>query len=104
VIVDGSDFRRITLLYFAPQQNDSDCPARLYIEAGADINMANEDGNAALRFIGCEASHLKIIELLLKTCANVNAKNNDGDTPLTVALDENPRRKMINALLAHGAD
>lgn len=83
----------------------------------ADVNLRslNEQGDAALHmairspsFGGVDKEkNLEIIKLLLKRGADVNAKNNYGDTPFIATLDVaelDHRKKVAEILIANGAD
>jgi len=58
--------------------------AVLLIEKGADVSMANNDGNTALHLASFFA-HPEVVELLLKHGAPVRVKNGRGETPLDLA-------------------
>ena len=47
------------------------------LQAGADVNAKNKDGDTA--YAGCNRGPI-IVSVLLKAGADVNAKNNDGET------------------------
>jgi ankyrin repeat protein len=70
---------------------------RLFLEAGADPNLADNEGNTALIL---NARNLKIPEMLVAHGANVNAQAKNGFTPL---LNAEPA-DLVRFLLAHGAD
>lgn len=88
---------------------------QLLIDAGADVNFCNEDGDAALH------SLLEIIgnsdkidedmdeqiqismDIIIRAGGNVNQKNGDGMTPLHLACKYG-NEEMIRMLLINGAD
>ena len=89
------------------------------IDAGANVNVADNDGNTALHYsIDYNHNHhihLNVINALIKAGANLNAKNKDGETPLIKALRIAPYRsiyagdapdmvKVVQILLDAGAD
>ena len=80
------------------------CVVATLIEHGADVNSHDETyGNTPLHGVASSWRDPEIFEaalLLLAAGANVNARNNLGNTPLHVV--RNPR--LIDLLLDHGAD
>ena len=66
------------------------------LELGANINVANKNGNTALHIAaGAHSSH--IVRLLAENGAALNQKNSRGQTPLTVAIS---RRRTSAAALS----
>jgi len=60
-------------------------------EAGADVNVRDEDGSTAL-MCAAEHGHLEIVKLLLQhPDINLAATDNDGLTALTVAMEAGNR-------------
>lgn len=82
---DGSDpnaldDKGITPIAWAAMADQSEA-VQLLIDAGANINAKNRDGNGALHgaaFLG----RLSVVELMTKNKATVNIRNNEGETPL----------------------
>jgi hypothetical protein len=60
--------------------------AVLLLEEGADVSIANNDGNTAL-YLASFFAHPDLVELLLKHGAAVRVKNGWGETPLDLASD-----------------
>jgi ankyrin repeat protein len=57
---------------------------KILLQNGADINVQNISGRAALH-CACLYGHIKIVELLLSYGADVNIKDNSNSTPLHYA-------------------
>lgn len=68
------------------------------LNAGADVRRANR---SILIPAACSA-HADVVPLLIQAGADVNAKDEQGETPLTTALQHAPA--MVPILLAHGAN
>ena len=62
---------------------------RLLLDAGADATHADIDGDTALH-AAAGANQPQIVELLVARGAPVNAKNTDGQTPLSLTLPRKP--------------
>ena len=69
---------------------------RLLIQAGANVNARDDDGNTPLH----ETFLTDVEEELLRLGANVNAQNSDGETPIFTTVDD----EAIPLFIAHGAD
>lgn len=85
--------------------------ATLAIKRGVDINKLDANGNAPIHltfFSVCNTSN--IFQLLLKEGALVNIKNNQGDTPLLLAVKGSSTKQgvdfltLIQMLLSKNAD
>ncbi|CAG0899821.1 unnamed protein product [Cyprideis torosa] len=72
---------------------------RVLLAHGADLNIRDIEQISPLH----QATSAEIAELLILKGADVNAKANNGNTPLFDAI-ENDHRSVIHVLLAHGAD
>lgn len=80
---------------------------RLLLDHGADINWTKTpNGWRSAICCACAYNHIDIAELLLLDYgADVNARNNVGDTPLMIVLSNRPDSKdLLQLLLEHGAD
>jgi ankyrin repeat protein len=98
----AKDARSDTILFCAIWNYS--CPiVTVLLENGVDPNAADTFGVTALHF-ACDApwDNAEMIHLLIAGGANIEARSSDGDTPLT-ALDQ-PRPRVMAALLEHGAD
>ena len=78
----------------------------LLLAAGADPKQTDAQGNTLLHVnSGCDSDHDAFIERLFELELDVNARNNDGATPLISACKNySPGSEFITALLEHGAD
>ena len=74
--------------------------AKMLIEAGADVSMADKNGDTALIHSAESEEDFEVFNKLLATGADVNKANNDGVTPLMRAGGINKTRALIEA----GAD
>ena len=70
---------------------------RLLLQAGADPNLSDENGNTALIETAWDADAAL---LLIRAGSNLNAQNNKGITPLMNCAGP----EVVRVLLAHGAD
>jgi hypothetical protein len=89
-------------------EEDSMNKIKVLLDAGADVNAIDDEGNTPLHN-ACFESHLEIVRLLLESGANVNAKNYEqpfwyGHTPLHYAAGSKNNVEIIGLLLNSGAD
>jgi ankyrin repeat protein len=74
----------------------------LFLNAGADVNQADEEGNTP--FLNAAArNELTMVQLLAKDVADVNAANNSGETALMLAAHDNSA-DVVAFLIEKGAD
>jgi ankyrin repeat protein len=78
--------------------------AKLLLEAGADVNARDEQGNTPLQRAVDEGwrGGLEVAELLVSKGADVSAKNRRGETPLSMAKAKG-RKELVEFLRKHGA-
>jgi len=74
------------------------------IEAGAEVNAKNDNGQTPLMLAIALNQNPEIIKMLLSAGANVNAKDKNGKTPLVYAATFNQNPEIIKLLLEAGAD
>jgi ankyrin repeat protein len=69
-----------------PEQLESEALAiaRLAIEFGGDVNQADANGNTALHLAATKGFN-RVVELLVEKGAQINVKNQRGQTPLALA-------------------
>jgi ankyrin repeat protein len=79
--------------------------AKVLLQNNPDLALSKDkDGDTALHYAGFGyESHKNVAELLVAHRADVNAKDNNGVTPLLVAAHWG-HRDVAELLLAHGAD
>ena len=76
--------------------------AKILIEAGADVNMADSDGRTALH-IAIRSHDIPVLGLLLNSGANIQKTDIYGRTPLHIAADDD-NSQALATLYASGAD
>ena len=67
-------------------RNDSFSVAKLLIERGADVNMANSYGHTPLHGAALNCRN-EVVKFLLEKGADPYRRNEDGHTPLSLALE-----------------
>ncbi len=75
---------------------------RRLIEAGADLNARNADGNNAL-WLACVGGHPNIVDMLAEAGIDIDNRNDNGATPLMYAASSG-KAAVVERLLARGAD
>lgn len=129
ILDDGSEMSELLKSYGVPPkdinaQGDMGWPMLVYVcrgdnrehpeeilrllELGADINVRNYKGKTGLHY-AAKAGFLKVINLLIEKGADLDATDNNGETPLFDAIrstikDGEKQRAAIEALLVKGAN
>jgi ankyrin repeat protein len=67
--------------------------AETLLKNKADVNLAFKNGNTPLHF-AVASGNLKIVKLLVEKGANKNAKNNKGQTPFDIAIDNDIKKYL----------
>ena len=91
-----------TPLHIAAEKGNIDV-AMFLIENGANVNVADANGNTPLVFIINKTGNLKITERLLEKGASVNAQNRTGETALMYAAWHG-HSAIVQLLLENRAD
>ena len=73
-----------TLLYLAVSEECLEI-ARILIEAGANPNLCDEDSSDSPLIYAVRKQNIKLVELLIKSGANINYRNTCGDTAVSIA-------------------
>ncbi len=83
--------------------NEANVVTPVFIEKGADVNHADDDGNTALILQADKHCYKETMKMLINAGADVNARNKYGNTPLHLALMER-RGEVARILIKKGAD
>jgi ankyrin repeat protein len=59
--------------------------ARLFLDNGVNVNVHDKRGSTALHFAASEG-HPEVARMLLEFKAEVNSRNEDGSTPITLSV------------------
>ena len=57
------------------------------IQNGADLNVADKDGNKALMIASRRFYRFEVVQMILEKNADANIQNKDGQTALIIAID-----------------
>lgn len=78
-------------------------PINVLIEAGADANGTNNNGDTPLMTAVLTNKNLSVIQALISAGADVNATDNNGTSIIMAAANKNPNEKVPALLLQSGA-
>lgn len=75
------------------------------IKDGASVNACNENGTTPLHRVMIDGKDPEFVDLLIKSGANIEARDNQGNTPLLIASEyHGVLPEMIEKLLDYGAN
>lgn len=78
---------------------------RLLLDRGADVGaVARNDTKVQPLHSGVAARSRQVVAALLLAGADVNARQQDGLTPLLAAEEQEPEGEMVRLLMDHGAE
>ncbi len=69
------------------------------LAAGDDINKTRDNKGRTALHVATFHNHPSVVRLLLNRAADINARDNDGDTPLITNIAIRDRRKSVSAIL-----
>ena len=98
--LDLTDNYSISALMYAAQ-NGHDNVVRILINAGADVDLTNEDSNAL--FLATNKGHAEVVNSLIEAEADVNWINIFKQSALMIAVYKG-HAEVINSLIKAGAD
>ena len=99
--INKPSFKKLTALHMALEKNiNPQIPLHL-IQAGANVNAVDEDGNTPLHY-AVEIRNMEIVKALIKAGAELEAGNGGRNTPLMMAIAGDDLQ-MIQLLMASGA-
>lgn len=89
-------------IYLKNEKKKQKIIIKLLLKSGASVNEIDMDGLSALHI----ASSAKVTQLLIDNDADINIKNNNGQTPLLFNLDRNCSDKLdlIELLISNPSD
>lgn len=92
-----------TLLAFAKSGNTNELSTFLDLNPDLVKSTTDDEGNTALHF-AASGGHVECVEALLQAGAEIEARNNEGSSPLCVSCSLPDGGVTAQALLDHGAD
>lgn len=67
---------------------------KVLLENGADVDSRNKYGATTLMLVsGAYDNYFEVVKLLIRYGANINAKDNEGKSAITYAMENNPSNK-----------
>ncbi|MEP2237639.1 MAG: ankyrin repeat domain-containing protein [Maribacter sp.] len=91
-----------TPLHRLASGNKDEAILNLFLDAGADVNQADEKGNTPF-LNAASRNELKIVQLLAKDVKDINVSNKSGETALMLAAHGN-KAAVVGFLTEKGAD
>ncbi|KAI4096813.1 MAG: hypothetical protein LQ339_006897 [Xanthoria mediterranea] len=83
ILVDKEDSRKRTLLIDAAEQGHA--VVRVLLDYGASVSKSDDQGRTALSWAAA-VGHKEIVEMLLGANADIHHRDNDGHSPLVLAV------------------
>lgn len=91
-----------TVLYIAYQNRNVNF-MKLVLSFGADINFTYGKKSNTLLIEACKANHIQFTQLLLENSANMDTRNNEGQTAICISC-EFEQTEIVQLLLNNGAN
>lgn len=101
-LANQNDAYGISALWLAAR-NGHTAVVECLIRAGADINLSRNYFKLSPLSIACWYGHADLVALLLKAKADIHRCNNEGNTPLHIAVIEK-KVEIVQYLLQQGAN
>ena len=93
---------QVTLLHLAAQYSSSSI-VKVIVEAGADVNCHDDDGDTPLHY-AAEHNDISVVKMLVDSGADVKATDKNKHTPLLIAAKHSASASVIALLIEIGAN
>lgn len=98
--IEGMTSWRQTALHYVAAYKNDEHPAKMLLEAGANLDSRDLDGITPLQWAVVSNSE-KVVKILLGSGANINNVDNSNNTAVRSAITAN-RHKILSMLVDHG--